>query len=105
MSFGKVILVRNPALVLIGLLVACTALPPPGGGSVSPPGASPDLASCGADALAALVGGPVAALPDAGGWGTLRIIHPGDAVTEDFSETRLNVEVDAQDRIIRLSCG
>ena len=96
---------RSPALVLIGLLVACTALPPGGGGSVSPPGAAPGLASCGAAGLLPLVGGPVAALPDSGGWGALRIIHPGDAVTEDFSEMRLNVEVDAQDRILRLSCG
>ena len=101
---------RNPAILLIGFLMACGPLPPGSGsggngGDVSPPGAAPDLASCGAAELTSLIGGPVTALPDSGGWGALRIIHPGDAVTADFSETRLNVEVDAQNRILRLSCG
>ena len=106
---------RSPAILLIGFLLACGPLLPGSGsggsgsggsgGDGSPPGAAPDLSSCGAAQLTSLIGGPVTALPETGGWGTLRIIHPGDAVTEDFSTARLNVEVDAQDRILRLSCG
>ena len=101
---------RSPAILLIGFLLACGPLQPGSGsggsgGDGSPPGAAPDLFSCGAADLTSLIGGPVTALPETGGWGALRIIHPGDAVTEDFSTARLNVEVDAQDRILRLSCG
>ena len=99
-------LMRSPAILLIGFLLACGPVPPgSGSGDGSPPGAAPDLFSCGAADLTSLIGGPVTALPETGGWGALRIIHPGDAVTEDFSTARLNVEVDAQDRILRLSCG
>ena len=96
---------RIPALLLIASLLACSPLPPVDGGNVSPPGAGPGLSSCGAAELTGLIGAQVTALPDSGDWGALRIIRPGDAVTEDFSETRLNVELDAQDRIARLSCG
>lgn len=65
--------------------------------------ASP-LASCGAAGLAGLVGQPLAALPD-GSWGTLRVIHPGDAVTEDYSPARLNVYLDDAGIIRELTCG
>lgn len=36
---------------------------------------------------------------------TVRVIKPGDAVTDDFSEGRLNLEVDASNTIIRANCG
>jgi len=35
----------------------------------------------------------------------LRWIRPGDAVTMDYREDRLNVHLDAQGRVQRLSCG
>jgi hypothetical protein len=34
-----------------------------------------------------------------------RLIRPGDAVTEDFSPTRLNIDLDAAGRILRAWCG
>jgi hypothetical protein len=34
-----------------------------------------------------------------------RIIRPGDTVTDDFSETRLNVVLDSQDIVTSLTCG
>jgi hypothetical protein len=36
---------------------------------------------------------------------TIRWIRPGDAVTMDFREDRLNVELDARDRVKAVSCG
>lgn len=90
-------------LVLSLLLSACQASGPDPR-YLGPP-AQIDLSSCGGEALWPLVGQPVAALPDTGGWGALRVIWPGMAVTEDYSESRLNVEVDAQGAIIGLSCG
>ena len=36
---------------------------------------------------------------------TLRWIRPGDAVTMDFLEDRLNINLDAQGNVERLNCG
>jgi hypothetical protein len=96
---------RSPALLLVGFLAACA--PPPRSVDVilSPPDATADLSSCGATELQALIGSPVASLPVTGDWQVMRIIQPGDAVTADFSETRLNVEVDDEDLILKISCG
>lgn len=85
---------------LLAILSGCVdAVPAP------PPGPATGLQSCGGTPVAALVGQPVTALPLTGGWGTLRVIRPGDAVTEDFSLQRLNVYLDAHDMIAQLSCG
>lgn len=35
----------------------------------------------------------------------VRVIQPGDAVTDDFNAGRLNLEVDAGNTIIRANCG
>ena len=35
----------------------------------------------------------------------IRSIRPGDAVTMDYREDRLNIHLDAQGRIVRLACG
>jgi uncharacterized protein involved in type VI secretion and phage assembly len=39
------------------------------------------------------------------GAGALRWIAPGMMVTMDFREDRLNLEIDAQNRITRVRCG
>ena len=41
----------------------------------------------------------------ASGAKAMRAIRPGEAVTMDFRQDRLNLELDAQDKIIRASCG
>lgn len=90
-----------PALCLV--LTACQPVPheAPYPGSPGPL----DLVKCGGDLVQPLIGQPVTNLPRSGNWGTLRVIRPGDAVTEDYSDTRLNVQLDANDRIMALSCG
>lgn len=65
----------------------------------------PDLSSCGAEGLAGLIGQPQTALPATGGWGALRMLSPGSAMTMDYSETRLNVNIDGHGIILALSCG
>ncbi|NUB44682.1 hypothetical protein GEU84_009830 [Fertoebacter nigrum] len=82
------------------VLVAC-APPAP----VRSPGSTIDPVPCGAAAMQDLIGQPASVLPASGPPGSLRLIRPGDAVTEDFSATRLNVMLDARDRITALTCG
>lgn len=93
-------------LALPALCLALAACQPgqPDARYLGPP-AQLDLASCGGNDVLPLVGQNVSAMPATGGWGALRVIWPGMAVTEDYSESRLNVEVDAQGTIQRISCG
>lgn len=84
------------SILAAGLILAWTG---PGGANG---GAGDD--GCGAAALQALVGRPVAEvrgeLPD-----EARIIPPGSAVTQDHRPERLNVDLDEGDVIVRLWCG
>ncbi len=89
----------------LAVLQAYVVTPTDPGLLPSPPGLVDGEDTCGREALAPLVGAPVAEMLALGGWQTLRIIHPGDFVTQDFSPTRLNVDVDGNDLILRLSCG
>ncbi len=91
-----------PTLLVAALFQACTVVMPQ---PVPPPGPSPDLSSCHAVGLQGLIGAPVSLLPKYGSWSALRIIRPGQAVTMDYSATRLNVRVDGADTILSLSCG
>lgn len=69
---------------------------------------------CGAAALQASIGksvvGTTAQDVKVGGApvqskGVVRVIMPGDMVTQDFSEDRLNLEVDAAGNLVRAACG
>jgi uncharacterized protein involved in type VI secretion and phage assembly len=80
------------------------------GCATTPTEAMPAPAGCHAEAAAALVGR--AATTEIGaealrlaGARRLRWIRPGDALTMDFSPQRLNVHLDAHNRVERLACG
>lgn len=66
------------------------------------PEPAPDL--CGAGEYQSFVGAPLAAVtfPD-----DLRprILHPGDMMTMDYREDRMNIEVDEEGVIKRVWCG
>ncbi len=85
------------AALLLGLAACNLALPEP------PPTAAPT--ACGAPALQGLVGQDAAVLRAMTFAVQVRIIRPGDMVTEDYSEQRLNIEVDANEKISRVYCG
>ena len=88
------------------MTMACAAVPPDG-----EPGENGSSSyRCDAGGLEDLVGRPATA--DLGGEAlrrsgarTLRWIRPGDAVTMDFRDDRLNIHLDAQHRVERLACG
>lgn len=63
---------------------------------------------CGAASLEHLVGQP---FPDANELealdlpGPVRVIAPGQAVTMDYIDSRLNIETDDDGNVVRLRCG
>lgn len=84
-------------LILAGIVALCACQP-------VPPGA-PGPESCGADALQGLVGQSAEVLATMKFANPTRILRPGMAVTMDYSPTRLNIEVDTAERIVRVQCG
>jgi hypothetical protein len=70
----------------------------------------PPMDMCDASDLKDLIGQPLsealqARAQERSGARVVRILRPGQAVTMDYSETRLNIEVDAQSKIISVGCG
>lgn len=96
------------ALVATVALAGCSS-------TVTPPSTSmPPPIDCGAQALAGKTGQPVigstAQDVRVGGEavnaaGTVRVITPGMAVTQDFRPDRLNLEVDASGNLVRAYCS
>lgn len=80
-------------------MAGCQIMPPPVVVQL------PAAADCGAAGLTSYVGQPVASLPAAGAWTSLRVIKPGMMVTMDQNAMRLNARVDASDKIVQLTCG
>lgn len=94
-------------LATVLVLAGCTNTAPPAA-------ALPELADCGASQLQGKIGQPVtgSTADDAmvGGVlvrskGDVRVIAPDQAVIQNFSENRLNLETDAVGNLVRVSCG
>lgn len=65
----------------------------------------PTETTCGAADLQALVGQPAKVLQTMRFGQQVRIIRPGMAVTADYSATRLNIDINANEKISRVYCG
>ena len=91
------------------MTMACAAVPPEDG-SIEPPREVGASGECNAEGLDNLIGRArteelgAEALRRSGAR-ALRWIRPGDAVTMDFRQDRLNISLDAQNRVERLHCG
>ncbi len=93
---------RAFALLALVILSACEAPVAVVEGPPAPVGAAD---TCGAAPYAYLVGQDATALERVLIMRQIRIIRPGDAVTMDFREVRINFEIDDTNRIARIFCG
>ncbi len=88
-------------------LAACAASEGPAG---STPPAPPAEMACNSDAVESYVGQTASserggAILKAAGARTLRWGPPRSAMTMDYRQDRLNIEIDGQNRIISANCG
>lgn len=89
-------------------LGGCTATMSEPGQAVPESNAVPPVA-CDAARAEAYVGRNGAAVAEeartAAGARTMRVIAPGQAVTQDYRTDRLNIEADSGGVVVRVSCG
>ena len=69
------------------------------------PGFEPGADSCGAQARDYLIGQPIGEVDLDSLARTVRPIHPGQAITRDYSPFRLNLDLDGDGVIVRIWCG
>jgi hypothetical protein len=100
------------AIMIAALLAgACVAVPDPNAEEEAPAAAAPSVAGrCDATRITPLIGQPVSAanMEEAKrltGAKTVRALRPGDIVTMEYREDRLNLRLDGKDRIEGASCG
>lgn len=99
-------LVRCAVMLGMAVLAGCAMrdMEPGNPGAASEPH-DPLPQDCGAARLAGWVGQPVAAVDEQYLPVTVRVLAPGDPVTEDFSAARLNILLDGAGRITEFRCG
>ena len=95
--------------LLLALTMACTAVPAEEAAEPAEPAVGPG-GRCDASGLGNLVGREASDALGAealrrSGARMLRWIRPGDIVTMDYSEQRLNIHLDARNRAERFACG
>lgn len=90
-------------LITMGFALALAACKPEAEAPVA--GGVPPDDACGAAALQGLIGQPASVLAAMTFGPATRVLRPGMAVTMDYSPERLNIELDAAETIIRVSCG
>jgi hypothetical protein len=88
-------------LTLPALMLCATAL----AACVEGESPMPTEDACGASMMGDLVGQNRSVLETMKFAGPVRIIEPGMAVTMDYIETRLNIELNEAGTITRVSCG
>jgi hypothetical protein len=99
------------ALLAVPLVAIACAQQPPVSPPVSPPASAPSpQGACNAEPAQFAVGRAQTAslveeVRQKSGAHIARILRPGQVVTMEFSGERVNVEVDAANRIVRVRCG
>ncbi|WP_186827083.1 I78 family peptidase inhibitor [Shimia ponticola] len=92
--------------IVPSVLVCLTACGLPDGEPMEPPKQDPaKLVPCGADKRGGLIGLELEELMTVEILGPVRVIRPGDSVTEEFFAQRLNIYLTATDSVAALTCG
>ena len=92
------------------MTMSCAAVPPETNQEAEVPVHGSSGRVCNAAKAQALVGRPASSEIGAealrlSGAGLLRWLRPGDIVTMEYREDRLNVEIDANNRVRAIRCG
>lgn len=100
---------RSRPLVGAALLLALAGCATPPQTTKSGP-LPPTATQCNADAASAAVGQPATAavveqVRRDSGARVVRVLHPGQMITMEFSGDRVNVRVDGDNRILAITCG
>ncbi len=90
-------------VLVAALLTACVPVTSPPDPGIDPV-PDPALDACGAGELQGLVGQPASVLTTMKFRLDTRILRPGMAVTMDFRPDRLNIDIDAGEKITRVYC-
>lgn len=100
-------LARGAVMLGLAVLAGCAAPrgAAPGGPAATAEPHAPLPQDCGAARLAGWLGQPVAAVDEQYLPVAVRVLRPGDPVTEDFSPMRLNILLDGAGRITEFRCG
>ena len=99
-------LARYAGILATACLAGCAALVTVSSQpATGPEPHDPTPQDCGATRLLGWVGQPVAALDEQYLPVTVRVLAPGDPVTEDYSPTRLNILLNTAGRITEFRCG
>ena len=96
---------RAEALLCLMALSACADPVPLRAGNLDPSSPPAAREACGAAGPSALIGQPVSQFSAQTRQGPARVIRPGQPVSLDYNPLRLNVLLDADDRIVGVSCG
>jgi hypothetical protein len=102
---------RRTALgAMMAMTMGCAAIPPSEPGEAPVPVHGETGRRCNAAPAQNLVGRAASSALGAeamrlSGAGAIRWIPPGAAVTMDYREDRLNIELDGRNRVTRLRCG
>lgn len=90
------------APLALALVAACSTQTPVAPADPFPVGAAD---TCGAAPYTNLIGQNVTALEKVLILRQVRVIRPGDAVTEDFRPVRINFDISANETIRAITCG
>lgn len=96
---------RAAALLCLMALSACADPIPSRAGDPDPSSPAAASGACGAAGQSALIGQPVSRFSAQARQGPARIMRPGQPVSLDYNPLRLNVLLDADERIVGVSCG
>ncbi|WP_298677019.1 I78 family peptidase inhibitor [uncultured Lentibacter sp.] len=95
----------SASIAVIALISACQMAPTNAPAPAYPPATHPTKAGCGAEDVTFMTGMRIGDVKFDTSAGPVRIVGPNSAITKDHRPARLNVLIDASERITGFRCG